>query len=695
MSFLRRNPILGIVTFVMLFMFLMFIRYMAPFGRLNLKKAEVVQGEVTVSHSDNQLLSLKGEWYFTPNAFVPFYRLDPAAFTKVPGVYTTSVENPPFGYGTYGVRINGLRPNTAYALYTGSILSASTVIVNGKSIISSGVPGTSPDTEQPQFKANPAVFTPRSDGTAEIIIYVSNYHNRKGGSKNFPILGLADDVRKGLFFNTILYSVNFSIIFGFALFFVLFYLYYKQESYLLWMGMFLIAIGLRGLSFEPHVLARIWSTIPWKLHFIFRHSTHPLPILFTTIAVAKKWKIVYRIPYVSIIGMCVVYVLVIIFAPVQFSSRLVNIAQIISVPIVVYDIAILVIAAKRKERGALWLLVAFLTPALFFVHDVLVTQWVIKGELLIQDGVTLTGLLFSLMLLDGYARAVKDIEQASDQRNVINKSLSRFVRKPLLRLLPRDSIFSVVPGDYVALDCPFFSLNIQEFSTVTKDLTARQVFDLLNIYFAEVLSIIKKRDGIITKHTGSELIAVFPKSADSALQCGIEIQQVLGAREISVEGTPPITASIGIGFTSSILGMAGDMQRMDNILISDNYRIAEFLQNSQKRYNASILISDGLFAMLDNPMAYRIRSIPHLSSPQEVQTLLFEVYDGDAPEVKKLKYRSQTILERAAHAFSDHDMPKALHYVDQALLIFPQDPLGQYYKKVIEEYVSKKLEQIF
>jgi len=207
----------------------------------------------------------------------------------------------------------------------------------------------------------------------------------------------------------------------------------------------------------------------------------------------------------------------------------------------------------------------------------------------------------------------------------------------------------------------------------------------LNEYFALVAPIVRKYNGVITKYLGDGFFALFPDGANAALSCGIAIQKAIRDNGIAVPNSSPIKVGIGIDMGDILLGIIGNSTRMDSIIISNSYHIAEILQESTKKYCSYMIISDRIYEALNDISEHYIRPIQRVKNSSNKETFLYEVYDCDDGFIRDLKYSSQGYMEKALKALSNEGVGSAAKYFDKVLSIFPDDPVSLYYKKMFEK----------
>ena len=300
-----KKILVGAFPFFCMILMITFISREKPIQNLREYTVTVQHGLLTLPvHNDQDVFNIRGQWYFTPNQFYYFKDNTRPLYAPLPGRLSETALKTDFGYASYGLRIVGLNPNKVYALQLSHILSSCTIVINGIDRAGQGQPGVSARTEIPGKTISIATFKPLKNGTADIIINISNFHNRYGGTDQSIILGSAEMLNRSFVFNLLFYNIASTVLLLFSIFFIILHLNYKKIPYILWFAFAAITISIRISVFYPHILAYIWPAIPWKLYFILRYSSMPLAALFFTIFINKILNIRYTSVYRSIIVIC-------------------------------------------------------------------------------------------------------------------------------------------------------------------------------------------------------------------------------------------------------------------------------------------------------------------------------------------------------------------------------------------------------
>ena len=157
--------------------------------------------------------------------------------------------------------------------------------------------------------------------------------------------------------------------------------------------------------------------------------------------------------------------------------------------------------------------------------------------------------------------------------------------------MSKKDITEVTLGEHKVSKAAILSADIRNFTSTSEKLTPKQVFDMLNTYLSRVAPLIRKYNGIIEKFLGDGLIAIFPDSAEAALNCAIEMQEQMIElqKDLAQKGIPPIKIGIDVHYGNIVIGTGGNDERMTEISLSDDIDIAVKTEAQTKVYHHPIL----------------------------------------------------------------------------------------------------------
>lgn len=267
----------------------------------------------------------------------------------------------------------------------------------------------------------------------------------------------------------------------------------------------------------------------------------------------------------------------------------------------------------------------------------------------------------------------------------VNIAYGRFVPHEFLKFLHRDSIVEVKLGDQVQQKMSVLFSDIRSFTTLSESMSPKDNFDFLNSYLSRVGPIIRNHQGFVDKYIGDAVMALFPETADSALQAGIEMLKCVGGYNIEIRenNQPAIAIGIGIHTGNLMLGTIGEEQRMESTVISDAVNLASRLEGLTKTYGAGLIISDRTLLSLTNPEEYHTRFLGSVRVKGKRQPVsIFEVYDADGDRLKAFKQETKDIFEQGVMLFQEGKFR-------EASLIFQELQQQNSQDRVIQLYIER------
>ena len=177
--------------------------------------------------------------------------------------------------------------------------------------------------------------------------------------------------------------------------------------------------------------------------------------------------------------------------------------------------------------------------------------------------------------------------------SALGKYMSEDVMKDVLK-----NIDNLGLGGKKATVTVLFS-DIRGFTSLSENMSAQQVSELLNEYFSEMEPIVSKYNGIINKFIGDAVMAVFgePINDDNhpvnAVKCGLEMLKKVEEldKKWKSEGKPAIQIGVGVNTGEVFIGNIGSEKRMEYTVIGDTVNLASRLESYNKTYKTHMLIS--------------------------------------------------------------------------------------------------------
>ncbi len=269
------------------------------------------------------------------------------------------------------------------------------------------------------------------------------------------------------------------------------------------------------------------------------------------------------------------------------------------------------------------------------------------------------------------------------------KAYGRFVPHEFLNFLGKKDITTISLGDQIEENMTILFTDIRDFTSLSEELTPKQNFNFINSYLSCMEPVISKHNGIIDKYIGDAVMALFPTSADEALECSSAMLSALNAYNKTRRKAGNKSIDIGIGLNTGlvILGTIGGEHRMESTVIGDAVNLAARIESMTKTYGVPLLISEHTFYNLKNPEKFPLRFLDRVMVKGKVQAQsVYEVFDMDSPCIREGKKATLKIFEEALAQYHYKNIAAAKSLFDQCLEINPGDKPARLYADRCEAF---------
>ncbi len=301
---------------------------------------------------------------------------------------------------------------------------------------------------------------------------------------------------------------------------------------------------------------------------------------------------------------------------------------------------------------------------------------------------------FTLGANDYLTKPIQKQEMLARMRTHLNLAkltlaYGRFVPRDFLNFLGKDSIIDVQIGNQSQQEMTVMFADIRSFTHLSEGMTPQDAFNFLNAYLIQVSPAIREHDGFIDKYIGDAIMALFPQSADGAVQAAISMQQkvALFNQERQQQGLVPIAIGIGLHTGNLMLGTIGEPERMETTVISDAVNLASHLEGLTKLYGVGIIISIHTLIRIEEIQHYSFRFLDRVRVNEKNDAVaIYEIYDLEAGLSHQLKTQTKSMFEAAVMAYNRQDFVGAQPVFEEILATNPQDQAAMLYVKRCQKY---------
>ncbi|MBN2441201.1 MAG: response regulator [Spirochaetales bacterium] len=277
-------------------------------------------------------------------------------------------------------------------------------------------------------------------------------------------------------------------------------------------------------------------------------------------------------------------------------------------------------------------------------------------------------------------------------RNVIHKiryGYKRFIPFDLLKLLNKKSVLRIELGDHTEKVMTIFFFDINNFSSPTYSLPPLENIQLFNRYLRQMGPIIRHHYGFINTYIGNSVMALFPKSADDAVQAAIKIHEELIA--LNAELGKNMRIGIGIHTCRLILGTVGSTDSMYGTALSKTFNLVYRMENLTKKFNAHIIISTETLMALADPNSYYYRFLDVVKSEGEMKPVsVFEILTVKEQDLEKRRNNLRNFEAGIIH-YQKKEYKTALTIFKTIIIEDPDDYAVKIYIKRCEFFIKYKI----
>ncbi|MBE9159219.1 GAF domain-containing protein [Nodosilinea sp. LEGE 06152] len=222
--------------------------------------------------------------------------------------------------------------------------------------------------------------------------------------------------------------------------------------------------------------------------------------------------------------------------------------------------------------------------------------------------------------------------------------------------------------------------DIRGYTTLTEDLEADKVVEMLNAYFETMVESVFHFEGTLDKFIGDALMAVFgaplPLSnhAWAAVQSALDMRRRLAQfnAERGALGQPEIRIGIGISSGEVVSGNIGSQRKMEYTVIGDGVNLSSRLEGVTKEYGCDIVISEYTYALCADKIWVRELDRTQVKGKQQAVGL-YELIDKRDTPLPPGTEDFLNLYANARSAYTNLRFDEALTLFEQAHQMRPDD----------------------
>jgi class 3 adenylate cyclase/CHASE2 domain-containing sensor protein len=279
------------------------------------------------------------------------------------------------------------------------------------------------------------------------------------------------------------------------------------------------------------------------------------------------------------------------------------------------------------------------------------------------------------------------------------------------QLVENPNLVTQLGGDQRVMTV-FFS-DIASFSTISENITAVELVELLNEYLTEMCDIVALHEGTIDKFEGDAIMAfwgapmVVPDHAQAAMFACIDMQQKIEELRATFERENRLTelrqlwqdqgrgeflrVRMGVNTGEMVVGNLGSHSRVDYTVMGDAVNLASRLEGAGKAYGITTMISEETLRAAGDVCEVRpLDSIRVVGKDEPVR--VFEVL-GRKGEVSRTKLDVVDAYVEGYKMYSELKWDEAITHFEAGLKLDPEDgPCNVFIERCRDLKVTPPLE---
>ncbi len=181
------------------------------------------------------------------------------------------------------------------------------------------------------------------------------------------------------------------------------------------------------------------------------------------------------------------------------------------------------------------------------------------------------------------------------EREVIRDTFGKYVTKDIATVILDKKIN--LEGEVRV--CTILVTDIADYTSISEELTPKEIVTMLNEYFSVLVNIIQSHKGVVNKYIGDSIFAMFnvplddPNHAVNAIYAALEIENVMTTHTFGKNRT--LITRVGINTGVVVAGNIGSADRMEYTVIGDDVNVAARLEQLNKQFGTNILLGENTY----------------------------------------------------------------------------------------------------
>jgi class 3 adenylate cyclase len=261
-----------------------------------------------------------------------------------------------------------------------------------------------------------------------------------------------------------------------------------------------------------------------------------------------------------------------------------------------------------------------------------------------------------------YQKGLKEAQEREEAIKSIHEVSQKFVPTEFIRSLGKDRLTEVSLGDLAEKEVSVLFVDIRGFTALSEKLSPRDNFLFINSFNKKMGPIIRENKGFIMQYLGDGFMALFPGGSQQALRASVQMHVALEEYNLErmAKGRSPVKIGIGMQNGDLIMGITGDVERLDAAIISDTVNTASRIEGLSKHFGTSILITGRCKEKLTHPDEFDFRYLgPVQVIGKQKSISLYECINGDSPALLNHKLETLNTFNKGMELYFNKEFAMA------------------------------------
>ncbi|MDH5655555.1 MAG: adenylate/guanylate cyclase domain-containing protein, partial [Spirochaetia bacterium] len=280
------------------------------------------------------------------------------------------------------------------------------------------------------------------------------------------------------------------------------------------------------------------------------------------------------------------------------------------------------------------------------------------------------------------AKIYREALEAKEKEESIRQSFQKYVPVKVVEEILNQS----ENPQLKTLNTTTMFLDIRNFTGISESIEPKELVELLNEFFEEMVDAVMIHNGTVDKFIGDAIMALFgvpdasEHDADNAILSAQEIfnrLSILNKKRLS-ENRIIFEVSMGIHTGPVVAGNVGSRKRMDYTVIGDAVNLASRIQKMYYLYKTPVIFTEDTLNMLKGE--YSVREIDLIQVRGRTHSnKIYQLAENSMIADKFLEVHNVWI--NAIHEYRNKNIKEAQLLFQKSRTVYPEDPVCELYLK--------------